>query len=307
MNQPLTADRASTDRPFRSGFVGLVGKANAGKSTLLNRLVGRKIAIVSDKPQTTRHRMVGIAAGADYQICFVDTPGILRPRDKLNEALIEQARRALEDIDLALHIVDATDRDPLTDEMKAVLGGLRCPLWLVINKVDLLSGLPEQTPAEAALDAGAYAQRLAVSALTGAGCDELLERAAAALPEGPPYFPQDDLTDRDMRFIAAETVREKAFTLLGEEVPYSVATKCEEFREHPDGKHFIRVVLFVERESQKKIVIGQGGATIRRIGAEARAELETLLDHPVFLELWVKVRRNWRKSDLELKRLGLKH
>lgn len=291
---------------FRSGFVGIVGKANAGKSTLLNRLVGQKIAIVSDKPQTTRYRMVGVVPGPNYQVCFVDTPGILRPQDKLNEALIAQAQRALEDIDLALYIVDVTDDRPAMEELDKILDGIRCPIMLVMNKMDLLGDPDNWPPIEKRLGGRRFADKLAVSALTGAGCERLIERVAAALPEGPAYFSDDDLTDRDMRFIAAEIVREKAFALLGEEVPYSIATQCEEFNEREEGKYFVRIVIFVERNSQKQIVIGKSGSMLKRIGAEARAEMEALLEHAVYLDLWVKVRKNWRKSDLELKRFGLK-
>jgi len=293
---------------FRCGFVAILGKPNAGKSTLLNRLVGEKVAIVSPRPQTTRDRINGILTDENSQAIFVDMPGLVEPRDRLNEALVESIRQALDGIDGVIHLIDVTDAYPMAPPAPETLDAIQVPLFAVVNKVDLLPGpfdLERRLDEKPGwIEPDRYQAILPVSATTGAGTDSLLEALRSILPEGPPLYDPEIPTDRDLRWLAGETVREKVFLLLGEEVPYAIATQTEEFAERPDGKWFIRVTIFVERESQKGIVIGSGGQMLKKIGQAARGEIESMADHPVFLELWVKVRKNWRKKEIELRRFG---
>jgi GTP-binding protein Era len=289
---------------FRSGFAAIVGKPNVGKSTLMNRLVGEKLAIVSEKPQTTRHRILGILSRDAYQIVFVDTPGIIQPRDMFNTYLVENARRALQDVNLTYVMIDATEPDPLPEEVRNALNLSRNARFLLLNKVDRLPGLPDASTLPLNLEASAFAEIIPISALTGYNVDTLLEKTIDRLPEHPPYYDPEQLSDRDERFLVAEIVREKVFNLTGQEIPYSVATQVDEFKEREEGKYFIRVVVYVEKESQKGIIIGSGGQLLKRIGREARSDIEGLIQHPVYLDLWVKVRKNWRKKESDLKQLG---
>ncbi len=295
----------------RSGFAAILGKPNAGKSTLLNALVGEKIAIVSDKPQTTRDRITGIVSTDDYQVVFVDTPGVIVPTDRFNEALMFRVREALESLDVLIHLVDATDREPANERLEELLAGVRVPSrFLVMNKTDQLRQIDGvdvvmETALRLGLDPERYTQMFAISALTGDGVPALMEATVARLNPGPRYYDPEQLSDRDERFLVAEIVREKVFTNLGDEVPYAIFTETEEFTERPT-KDFIRVTIYVERESQKGIVIGDGGAMLKRIGQEARVDIEQLTGRGAYLELWVKVRKNWRKTDFDLNNFGFK-
>lgn len=294
----------SSQPGFRSGYVALIGKPNAGKSTLLNALVGERLAIVSDKPQTTRDRICGIVTTQHYQIVFLDTPGLIVPRDRFNEVLVERVDEAIQDADILYHIVEATDSQPPNEKLLDVLARANVSKrFLIVNKIDLV---PQETrPYPSGVDPAHYDRVFHISALLGTNVAELLEATVEALPEGPLYFDPDQLTDRDERFLAAEAVREKIFLYTGEEVPYSVFTKVEHFEERPD-KDYIRVVIYVERESQKPIIIGRGGQLIKRIGMEARQDIEKLTGRPAYLELWVKVRKNWRKNEFDLRNFGFK-
>jgi GTP-binding protein Era len=295
----------SADKVFRSGYAAILGKPNAGKSTLMNALVGMKIAIVSDKPQTTRDRIGGILTGEDYQIVFVDMPGVIVPRDRLNEALMARVEEAIEHVDVLLHLADATDTEPPNERLAGLLARTRCRArLLVLNKTDLL-GPDRQDRLPPGLDAGAYAATVRVSALRRSGLDELVAAIVRHLPPGPLYFDPEQLSDRDERFFAAEAVREKVFLHLQQEVPYAVYTEVDTFEERPQ-KDFIRIIIHVEHESQKGIVIGEGGRTLKRIGREAREEIEALTGRPAYLELWVKVRKNWRRREPDLARFGFK-
>lgn len=286
----------------RSGFVAILGKPNAGKSTLLNALVGEKIAIVSDKPQTTRDRITGIVSGDGYQVVFVDTPGVIVPRDRFNEALMFRVTEALESVDVLYHIVDATDREPPNERLAGLLASVRSPArFLVVNKCDRVQG--DTVPPD--IDPQAYTETHRVSALTGAGVPQLLAATVARLRPGPQFYDPEQLSDRDERFLVAEIVREKVFHHLGAEVPYAVFTETETFEERP-GKDFISVKIYVERESQKGIVIGDRGAMLKRIGQEARVEIEQLTGRPAYLELWVKVRHNWRRTEFDLDNFGFR-
>jgi len=282
----------------RAGIVTVVGKPNAGKSTLLNRIVGQKLSITSPKPQSTRERVVGILSTADTQMIVTDTPGLLNPRYALQRAMQAAARRALDDADVIVYLADARDGPPPTlEDAAGLVTAPRAPVLLALNKMDTL--LPEQRAALAA----ARPSALPISARTGDGIDALLRRLTDALPESPFLYPADDIATQPLRFFASECIRETALEQLDDEVPYSVACVIEEFREerHPV---YIRAVMHVERESQKRILIGHKGARIRDIGRAARVRIEKLVGAAVYLDLWVKVLPNWRRDAGMLRRLG---
>jgi GTP-binding protein Era len=290
----------------RSGFVAVVGRPNVGKSTLMNAYLGQKVAIVSEKPQTTRNRLLGILTRADAQAIFIDTPGIHAPLHKLGEIMVETAVQAIPDADVVLLVVDASV--PPTAEDALVVQAIReqgqgLPVVMGLNKVDLLPA-PESPYAEAYLGMLQPSAWLPVSAVRGDQRDQLLELIIAHLPLGPRYYPEEQITDQQMRFIAAELIREAALGRLRQEVPYALAVVVDEFKPRSQEMTYIGATIFVERDSQKGIVIGQGGQTLKDIGKAARTEIEKLVDTRVFLELWVKVRPKWRKKDDELHRLG---
>lgn len=290
---------------MKSGFCVLWGRPNVGKSTLLNALLGRKHVIVSPRPQTTRHRITGVLHGDDYQIVFLDTPGIHEPQHKLGEALVRTARGALQDIECVVFVVDATD-GPHADDKRAaeLLKSVKTPVLLTLNKCDVAEDLAEHRKQFAGLRP--FDAILQVSALRGDGLDELKQAIMERLPEGDPYFPPDMIGDRSPEFHIAELVREQALLQLREEVPHSIAVGIENMEPRPRGLLFIEAFIFVERDSQKQIVIGKGGSRIREIGKAAREEIQSLLGRPVYLELRVKVREKWRESELWIQRFGYK-
>jgi len=282
----------------RAGIVTVVGKPNAGKSTLLNRIIGEKLAIVSEKPQSTRDRVVGIRTTDDTQMVVLDTPGLLNPRYELHRAMRTTALRALGDADVIVYLADATDRVPPTLAEAAELTSTpSAPVILAMNKVDALRTAERDELRELLPDARF------ISALTGEGVDDLLAELRDALPESPFLYPEDEISTASVRFFVSELVRETALEQLDEEVPYSLACVVEEFREG-SAPVYIRTVLYVERESQKRILIGSGGQRIRDIGRAARVKVEQFVGAPVYLDLWVKVLPNWRKSDSALRRFG---
>ena len=284
----------------RAGIVTVVGKPNAGKSTLLNRIVGQKLAITSAKPQSTRDRVVGIHTVGDVQMVVLDTPGLLEPRYALHQAMRRTALEALRDADVVLYLVDATEGPPPALREVAALEQHelpRAPVILVLNKTDAMGAGAVESLREAHPDA------LLVSALTGDGVDALLAEAGARLPESPFLYPEDEISTQTLRFFAAELVRETALEQLEDEVPYSVACVIEEFREERSPV-YIRAVLHVERDSQKRILIGAKGTRIRDIGRAARVKIEALIEAPVYLDLWVKVMPNWRRDEHALRRFG---
>ena len=282
----------------RAGIVTVVGKPNAGKSTLLNRIVGEKLAIVSEKPQSTRDRIVGIRTTDDVQMVVLDTPGLLNPRYELHRAMRATALRALQDADVIVYLADATERAPVAlTEAADLQAPPRAPVITVLNKVDAIRPV-ERLELQETLPEARF-----VSALTGEGVDALLAQLEAALPEGPFLYPADEISTAPVRFFVAELVRETALEQLDEELPYSVACEVEEFREGQTPL-YIRTVLYVERESQKRILIGAGGQRIREIGRIARRKIEQFVGTNVYLDLWVKVLPNWRKSDRALRRFG---
>jgi GTPase len=303
--QPKTVDEAQAT-PTRCGHVALIGAPNAGKSTLLNRLVGRKLAIVTPKPQTTRTRLLGIATEGSTQIIYVDTPGIFAPRRRLDRAMVAAAWSGAEDADEAVLMVDAArgvDRD--TRRILERLAERGRKSILALNKIDLvrresLLGLADRLSREARLDLV-----FMISARTGDGVDDLKRHLAAALPEGPWLFPEDQLSDMPERVIAAEVTREQVFLQLRDELPYGSTVETERWEDKNDGSARIEQVIFVQRPSQRAIVLGQGGQRIKAIGARARAELERMLERRVHLFLFVKVRENWVEDRERYTALGL--
>jgi GTPase len=287
---------------MKAGFVSIFGKPNAGKSTLLNALMGEKLAIVSPKVQTTRHRIKGILTEKDYQIIFSDTPGIIEPRYKLHEKMMQAVKNSLEDADLALLLLDTRDDWEENDKLFEALR-LKCPGIVVLNKCD---GMAAEKLAEArAFFAGKpYAREIvAISALKKTNLAGLLEAVLRFLPEGEPFFDGDDLTDLPTKFFVGELIREKIFYLYGDEIPYQAAVLVQEFLEKTTLTK-IRADIIVQRETQKGIILGEGGKMIKELGSLARKDIEAFIDRKVFLELFVKVRPKWRDTENFLKEYG---
>jgi GTPase len=288
---------------FRSGFVAIVGRPNAGKSTLVNTLVGRKVAIVSPRPQTTRNRIQGILNRDDAQVVLIDTPGIHQAKNVLSRQMMDEAQHALEGVDVLSLIVDASADFGAGDQFSIEwVRRFHGPIFLLLNKVDrvrrqLLLPLIEKY-------AGLYdfAEVFPISALTGDGCPALVESWIARLPESPPYFPADQFTDQPERFLAAELIREKAILATRDEVPHAIAVLVDSFEEKKELVK-IRATLYVEREGQKGILIGKGGETMKKIGTQARKEIESILGAHIFLELFVKVQPNWRQNAVLVRQL----
>ncbi|RMG92563.1 MAG: GTPase Era [Chloroflexi bacterium] len=291
----------------KSGYVAIVGRPNVGKSTLMNAFLGEKIAIVTPRPQTTRTRQLGILTTPNYQIVFMDTPGIMKPRHKLDEFMVETAVETLEDADVILWLVDSSvPPGPSDREIAAQLSAVitQTPVILGLNKSDLLK--PEEVipRTEAYRELLPDAKWILFSARDGLGRDELLQMIVDTLPEGPRYYPADQLTDTYTRDIVAELIREQIMLQLRDEVPYGVAVQVDEFKERPNGTIYISANVFVERKNHKRILIGAKGAQLRRIGIAARKEIEAFLGQKVFLELWVKVVPKWRRDEKALRRFG---
>jgi GTP-binding protein Era len=286
---------------MKSGFVAIAGRPNVGKSTLVNALAGGKVAIVSDKPQTTRQRIFGIANGDDHQLVLVDLPGFQRPLDALTERMQKTVNNAFEDVDAVMLVLSARERIGAGDRFIAQrVFALGVPVVIALNKVDRLKGghIAQQMTAAARL--GDFHALHPVSAKTGDGIPDLRRELVALLPEGPLYFPADQRTDLTVETQIAELVREKALQLTRDEVPHAISAEVEEM-----GDKFVRAVILVETDSQKQILVGKNGAMVKDIGVRARPEIEALLGHPVFLELFVKVRPRWRRDEATLERLGL--
>ncbi|MGB3831040.1 MAG: GTPase Era [Mesorhizobium sp.] len=301
----MTAPEA-TPPATRSGFVALIGAPNAGKSTLVNQLVGTKVSIVTHKVQTTRALVRGIATHGAAQIVFVDTPGIFKPRRRLDTAMVTTAWGGAKDADMVLLLIDAErgikgDADVILDR----LGEVRQPKVLVLNKVDRVKPETLLALAGAANERVAFERTFMVSALTGSGCGDLLDYLAQALPAGPWYYPEDQISDLPMRQLAAEITREKLYLRLHQELPYSSHVETEKWEEKKDGSVRIEQVIYVERDSQKKIVLGHKGETIRAIGEAARKEIGEILEQKVHLFLFVKVRENWGDDPERYREMGL--
>jgi GTP-binding protein Era len=286
---------------LRSGFAALAGRPNVGKSTLVNALCGGKVAIVSDKPQTTRRRVIGIANGDDYQLVLADLPGFQRPLDALTERMQRTVDQSLEDVEAILFVLSARERIGAGDRHIAKrVFALEAPVVIALNKVDRLKPghIAEQMARAAQL--GEFHALHPVSAITGDGIPALRDELVALLPEGPAYYPREQRTDQPPQAQIAELVREKALQLTREEVPHALSVEVDELEEK-----VVRATIFVETESQKQIVVGKGGSVVKQIGTRARPEIELVLGHPVFLELKVKARPRWRRDEAMLERLGL--
>lgn len=292
----------------KSGFVAVVGRPNVGKSTLMNAILGEKIAIVSPKPQTTRLRQLGILTREDVQVVFIDTPGIHEPRTALGEFMVNVAVEALRDADVILFVVDVSEKPQPEDRGIADLIAAAqdvTPVLLTLNKIDLLDD-EEQRDSRAG-EFGALVPEaipFRTDSLSGAGVPELVARIVDLLPEGPRYYPADQLSDVAVRDIVAEMIREKVLLNLEQEVPHGVATQIEEFKRRSEDMTYINATVYVERESHKGIIIGKGGGMLKTISREAREDIEKFIGTRVYLDLWVKVLKNWRRDDNALRRLG---
>jgi GTP-binding protein Era len=293
---------------FRAGFVSLLGRPNAGKSTLLNRLVGQKLAIVSPRPQTTRNRITGILHRPEAQVVFVDTPGLHTGGGKLGEFMLTTAHRAVEDVDAVCLVVDATDRAGPDELVLAPLRDYGGVAVCALNKVDLVQPKAALLPLlERWRAAYPFQDLVPISATDGTNCARLLDVLVAAMPEHPPLFPADATSDQPETFWVAEVVREQIFHFTHQEVPYAAAVRVEELTERTAPERlYIRATIFVEHDSQKGILIGKGGGMLKRIGSAARRELEAFFGVPVFLELHVQVRHNWRKDERALREFGFR-
>lgn len=293
-------------QPFRSGFVTLIGRPNVGKSTLMNVIVGQKIAIMSDKPQTTRNKIQGIYTSEQGQIVFIDTPGMHQPKTKLGHYMQRAAYDALKEVDLILFVVDVQEGyGPGEKYILEHLQNIKTPVFLVLNKIDLVHPEALLPVIDQYAKLFSFAEVIPLSARLGNNVNRLVEVMMGYLPEGPQYYPDDQITDHPERFVIAELIREKILELTREEVPHSVAVEIEQFKQREGGQIIdISALIYTERESQKKIIIGRQGAMLKQIGSRARKEVEALLGSKVFLQLWVKVRKDWRNQLNQLRQFG---
>lgn len=294
---------------YKSGFISIIGRPNVGKSTFLNRVIGQKIAIMSDKPQTTRNKVQGVLTNTDSQMIFIDTPGIHKPKHKLGEFMLKTAKNTLREVDLIMFMVNAEQVLGKGDEfIMELLEGTKTPVFLVINKIDrvhpdALSGIIEGYK-----ERFNFAKIVPISALQGNNVENLLATIESYLPEGPQYYPADQVTDHPERFIISELVREKVLHLTREEIPHSIAVVIDKIKPDDEKENMIRVqaTIMVERDSQKGIVIGKRGALLKEIGTRARKDIEMLLGSKVYLELWVKVQKDWRNKSTQLRDFGFR-
>lgn len=289
----------------KSGFVAIVGRPNVGKSTLLNRIVGQKIAIMSDKAQTTRNKIQGVYTAPEAQLIFIDTPGIHKPKHRLGDFMVESAYSALREVDAVLFMISADQKRGRGDDFIIErLKNVQSPVYLIINKIDKvhpdeLLGIIEDYSAQMP-----FAQVVPISATEGNNVDRLMEVLIAEMPEGPQYFPDDQVTDHPEYFIVSELIREKVLFLTRDEVPHSVAVVVDSMKRNENDKIQIQATIIVERDSQKGIIIGKGGKMLKEIGTKARKDIENLLGDKVFLELWVKVQKDWRDKRVYLQDFG---
>jgi len=290
----------------RSGFVALAGRPNAGKSTLVNRIVGGKVAIVSDKPQTTRREIRGIATGPDWQLVLVDLPGVQRPRDPLTERMQRRVESALADSDAVLFVLNGEQQIGPGDRfIAAAIANVGVPAVTVLNKIDLLDRPRTVTALDAAARLGVEGEIFPISARSGAGLDPLVEQLVGLLPEGPFLYPPEDQSDQPEQVRIAELVREQVLLRTREELPHAVEVEIDELEEREDGLLVVRARVWAETESQKGILVGSGGRMVKAVGTAARKEIERLLDRHVHLELHVRVRKGWRRDEALLDRLGI--
>ncbi len=296
---------------YKAGYVALVGEPNAGKSTLLNSILGQKLSIVSPKPQTTRHKIAGILTGEDYQAVFLDTPGLINPSYALQEIMMNSAREAVGDADIVVLISDASRKETVERsavaiaQLESVLD--KKTVFVVINKIDLIKKGGILPLIDAFQSAYHFDEIIPVSALSGENVADLKDTILKYLPEGNAFYPEDYMSDRDERFFTAELIREELFKFFKQEIPYSTTVGVEEFRESDnERKTFIRAIIYVEKDSQKGIIIGKGGTALKRVGQNSRRAIEEMIGHEVFLELFVKVEKDWRDDKGKIRKLGYK-
>ncbi|NWF98776.1 MAG: GTPase Era [Nitrospirae bacterium] len=294
------------EKAFHSGYVAIAGRPNVGKSTLLNTLLGEKISIVTNKAQTTRNRILGIKNLPDAQIIFIDTPGIHKPIHKLGETMVRSAIEALDEVDIILFMSEPVEPKKGDRMIINLLGKINKPVFLIINKIDTVKKNELLPVINTFSELYRFAEIIPVSALKKDGTDLIIEKIVKYIPEGPKFYPDDVITDQVERFIASEIVREKLIELTEEEVPHSIAVEITKWEEREDGLISIRCNIYVERESQKAIIIGKGGTKLKEAGSRARQDMERLFNTKVFLELWVKVKKHWRNDIKILKELGYK-
>ena len=296
----------TTEKKHRAGFVNIIGNPNVGKSTLMNALVGEKLSIVTAKAQTTRHRIMGIVNGEDYQIVYSDTPGILKPNYRLQQSMMNFVDTAIGDADIILYVTDTVEKGDKNDEYIAKLKNIQCPVILVINKIDissqdqvleLMNWWKEQIPNAIIFPASAQEKF---------NLDNIFDAIVGNLPDAPAWYDKDVFTDKNLRFFASEIVREKIFLNYKEEIPYSCEVAIEEFKEGEE-RYDISAVIYVMRDSQKGIIIGKGGQSLKKVGTQARIEMEDFFQKKVFLRLFVKVDTDWRESKKELRKFGYEY
>jgi len=302
MNQPST-------KPFKAGYVTIAGKPNVGKSTLMNGLLDRKLSIVSPRPQTTRHRVLGIRNGDDHQIVFLDTPGLIEPKYLLQQAMVRTAQKSLEETDLVLFLLDVSnppkgDKPDLDEHLTGLLQETRAPKLLLFNKIDLLPKAGLLPLIDDFQKTGLFREIVPISALRRDGLELLVSLILKYLPENAPLYPPDIVSEHPERFFVSEIVREQIFLEYAEEIPYSAAVQIVDFRERPDRKDYILAEIVVERDSQKGILIGSGGRALKKLGTAARRAIEEFLGRPVYLELFVRVEKNWRRNEKDIRRFG---
>ena len=304
--KPDTTQQSGSETPaFKAGYVAILGRPNVGKSTLLNALLGQKLSIVTPKPQTTRHRILGILSEDNFQMVFFDTPGLLDPRYKLQEVMLKSAERAAQDADVVLFMIEALPESHELDfQMLERLRVTGKPSVLAINKIDLVPKDQLLPLIDECARRYQFSEIVPISALKQDGVDLLKSVLVKHLPVGEPFYPPDMVTDFPERFFVAELIREKIFQRYGEEIPYSTTVVIEEFKERPDAKDYIRAAIYVEKPNQKAILIGKGGSALKRVGKEAREEIELFLGRPVYLELWVGVKEKWRQKERLIREFG---
>lgn len=298
----------SNQKGFKSGFVSIIGRPNVGKSTLLNYVIGQKIAIMSDKPQTTRNKIQGVYTSAESQIVFIDTPGIHKPKHKLGDFMMKVAQNTLREVDLVLYVVDATEAFGSGEEfIIEKLKTTSTPVFLVINKIDQIQPDDLLGVIETYRTKHDFKEVIPISALQGNNVPTLMEQITKYLDEGPQYYPSDQVTDHPERFVVAELIREKVLHLTREEIPHSIAVNVEQMKRRGQSETvYIGATIVVERSSQKGIIIGKQGSMLKEVGKRARVDIETLLGSKVFLELWVKVQKDWRNKPAHLRDFGFR-
>ncbi len=293
------------NKDFRCGYVAIAGKPNVGKSTILNNLLNFPLSIVTPKPQTTRHKILGILSESNYQMVFLDSPGIMAPKYTLQQLMVKTAWSAIDESDVVLLVVEPWGQE--IEEMGEIIDGIKKrgkKIVLAINKIDLVAK-PNLLPVIAEYNSRYGIEDIVpISALKLDGLDRLKEVIASNLPKQPPFYSPDELTDRPQRFFVAEIIRQKVFEQFGEEIPYSVAVVVDEYTERQDGKDYIKATIFCEKDSQKSMLIGRGGEAIKRLGKSARQDIEAFVGKEIYLELVVDVRKNWRKDEKLIRRLG---